>query len=100
MTAATAEHLAPAIDLDQRRAQDARDELDYFADKFAAEEEFLTAEYLDSSVEAILDRVARRPDGSLDLERLARLTVTAALRIERLISDSEVFAQPCPCCCE
>jgi hypothetical protein len=40
-------------------------------------------------VSAIVDRLARRPDGSLDLERLARLTVAAALRIDHHIGDHE-----------
>jgi hypothetical protein len=99
MTTVTAEHLPPAIDLDQRRAQDARDEIDYFAEKFEATERWLDDDRLYSSVEAIVDRVARRVDGSLDPERLARLTVATALHIQMQISDRKVFGEPCPCCC-
>lgn len=102
MTAATAEHLAPTVDLEERRAriaaQDARLEPGYYAEKFEAVEQWLTDERLSSSVEAIVDRVARRPDGSLDPERLARLTVATALHIEMQISDREALGEPCPCC--
>jgi hypothetical protein len=93
MTVAAADdHVTPAIDLEERRAsldaEDARLEPGYYAERFDGEERCLN-ENLASSVDAILDRVARRPDGSLDLERLARLTVAAALQIDHHIGDHE-----------
>jgi hypothetical protein len=75
------------------RAQDARDEVDHFAEAFEATEKWLTAERLDASVEAIVDRVARQADGSLDLERLARLIVATALQIQLQRSDRELLAE-------
>jgi hypothetical protein len=93
MTAAT--DTAPLISLEtleERRAridaEDARLEPGYYAERFDGEERCLN-ENLASSVDAILDRVARRADGSLDLERLARLTVAAALQIDHHIGDHE-----------
>jgi hypothetical protein len=78
--------------LEERRArldaEDARVEPGYYAERFDGEERCLD-EHLASSVDAIVDRVARRPDGSLDLERLARLTVAAALQIDHHIGDHE-----------
>jgi hypothetical protein len=104
MTTITAAAAVVSVEeLEQRRArmaaQDAREEVEHYAERFGAIERWLTDERLASSVEAILDRVARRADGSLDLERLARLTVATALHIEMQISDREVFPEPCPCCC-
>jgi hypothetical protein len=94
MTAAT--DTAPLISLetlDERRArldaEDARMEPGYYAERFDGEERCLNEGSLASSVSAIVDRVARRPDGSLDLERLARLTVAAALQIDHHIGDHE-----------
>jgi len=40
-------------------------------------------------VDLILQRLAGRPDGTLDLERLARLVVVAALRIDCHIDDHQ-----------
>ena len=95
MTAATAA-TAPVIslkDLEERRAraqaEDARTEPGDYAERFEDLERCLNQGALFSSVAAILDRVARRPDGSLDLERLARLTVAAALQIDHHIGDHE-----------
>jgi hypothetical protein len=94
MTAAT--DTAPLISLetlDERRArldaEDARMEPGHYAERFDGEERCLNEGSLASSVSAIVDRVARRPDGSLDLERLARLTVAAALQIDHHIGDHE-----------
>jgi hypothetical protein len=93
MTATT--DTAPLISLEtleERRAridaEDTRGEPGYYAERFDGEERCLN-ENLASSVDAILDRVARRPDGTLDLERLARLTVAAALQIDHHIGDHE-----------
>ena len=94
MTAAT--DTAPLISLetlDERRAridaEDARLEPGYYAERFDGEERCLNGGVLASSVDAIVDRVARRADGTLDLERLARLTVAAALQIDHHIGDHE-----------
>lgn len=38
-------------------------------------------------IDLILRRLAGRPDGTLDLERLARLVVVAALRIDGHLDD-------------
>jgi hypothetical protein len=94
MTAATAATPVVSLEtLDERRAridaEDARAEPGYYAERFEDEERCLNEGLLSSSVEAILDRVARRPDGSLDLERLARLTVAAALQTTFHINDHE-----------
>jgi hypothetical protein len=93
MTAATdTAPVATLETLEERRArldaEDARLEPGYYAERFDGEERCLN-ENLASSVDAIVDRVARRPDGSLDLERLARLTVAAALQIDHHIGDHE-----------
>jgi hypothetical protein len=95
MTAATAE-TAPVVNLEtleERRAridaEDARQEPGDYAERFEDLERCLNQGALSSSVAAILDRVARRPDGSLDLERLARLTVAAALLIDHHLGDHE-----------
>jgi hypothetical protein len=66
--------------------EEARGELDYFAERFEALE-LAQEELLESSVSAIVDRIARRADGSLDLERLARMTVAAALRADSHVDD-------------
>jgi len=94
MTAAT--DTAPVVSLEtleERRArldaEDARLEPGYYAERFEDQERCLNEGALASSVDAIVDRAARRPDGSLDLERLARLTVAAALQIDHHISDHE-----------
>jgi hypothetical protein len=94
MTAAT--DTAPLINLEtleERRAridaEDARAEPGYYAERFEDAERCLNEGALSSSVDAIVDRVARRPDGTLDLERLARLTVAAALQTTFHISDHE-----------
>jgi hypothetical protein len=95
MTAATAD-TAPLISLEtleERRAridaEDARLEPGYYAERFEDAERCLNEGSLSSSVDAIVDRVARCPDGTLDLERLARLTVAAALQIDHHIGDHE-----------
>jgi len=94
MTAAT--DTAPLINLEtleERRAridaEDTRLEPGYYAERFEDAERCLNEGALSSSVDAIVDRVARRPDGTLDLERLARLTVAAALQIDHHIGDHE-----------
>jgi hypothetical protein len=89
---ATIETTSPAVDLDERRAswaeRNRQEEPGVIAGLFEAAERSLDAN-LATSVDAIVDRVARRPDGSLDLERLARLTVAAAFRIDQHLSDHE-----------
>jgi hypothetical protein len=68
--------------------QDAREEAEQFAERFEATERWLD-EANDASVRRIVDQVARRADGTLDLERLARLTVAAAMHVERHVNDHE-----------
>jgi hypothetical protein len=95
MTAAAADTTAVISleELEERRAclaaEDVRLEPGYYAARFEDAERCLNEGSLASSVDAILDRVARRPDGTLNLERLARLTVAAALQIDHHISDHE-----------
>jgi hypothetical protein len=76
----------------ERRAANASEEVDHFVELFEATEKWLSSERLDASVEAIVDRLARQQDGSLNLERLARLTVVAAIQLHLMQSDAEVFA--------
>jgi len=67
-------------------ADEAAETARHYADRFAGFEKLLP-ETLGTTAAAVVDQVARRPDGTLDLERLARLTVAAALRIDSHESD-------------
>jgi hypothetical protein len=93
MTTATAAGVVSLAELEERRARaeeiDRRSEPGYYAEHFEDSTRCLD-ERLSSSVDAIVDRVARRPDNTLDLERLARLTVAAALQVDHHLGDHQV----------
>jgi len=94
-TMTTAKSLAPVVSLDELEERRERAELieraelpDYYATRFE-DLEAMQPENFGTSIDAIVDRVLRRPDSSIDLERVARLTVAAALRADQHVFDHE-----------
>jgi hypothetical protein len=83
MTAATATALPLPEDFDaQVEARITRSEPRWYADRISEVERGQNG-LLRTSLDAILDQVARNPDGTLDLERLGRLVVAGLLVLER-----------------